>query len=312
VSGVAADRQNPVRPTHAFLEVAALELGHRSQQDVPDRMAAERAAGLGRGIGRRAGEAVLEDLADEVLRVGQRRQAAPDVADRRDPELLAQDAGRAAVVGDRHDRGEVARVLLEAAQDRGLAGAAADDDDARPAGERLPLVDQLDEAAPAPGRQERGGQGADRAIRPEHEQPEPDDADDQTAERIRQELERDRVEDGSGHASRLDVAGHLADDVGRPERQHEQTRERDEEPALDPDPGGQPAPEVRRGQPLALDRSSGVGAHASGRMRDRIRGVPALALGHVRSSSRWKMAIGPKSCSRSQSARASVNAIERW
>ena len=63
------------------------------------------------------------------------------------PSCVAQDAGRAAVVGDRDDRGQVARVLLEAAQDRRLAGPAADHDDPRAAGERLPLVDQLDEPA---------------------------------------------------------------------------------------------------------------------------------------------------------------------
>ena len=57
----------------------------------------------------------------------------------------------------------------------------------------------------------------------------------------------------------------------------EQTREDDEEPALDPDAGGQPAPEV-----------------------------------HARSSSRWKTATGPKSCSRSQPASSSAMTIERW
>ena len=50
-----------------------------------------------------------------------------------------------------------------------------------------------------------------------------------------------------------------------------------EEPALDPDAGGQPAPEV-----------------------------------HVRSSSRWKTATGPKSCSRSHAATSSATTIERW
>ena len=71
--------------------------------------------------------------------------AVADVADRRDPELLAELAGRAPVVGHRDDRGQVARVLLEAAQQRRQAGPATDRHDPRPAGEEALLVDDLDE-----------------------------------------------------------------------------------------------------------------------------------------------------------------------
>ena len=160
---LATDRQHAVREADGLLEVAALDLGHRREQDVADGMPAERAAVLRARIGRRAGEAMLEHLAHERLVVGEGREAAPDVADRRDRQLVAQHARRSAVVGDRDDRGQVARVLLEAAQERRLAGPAADDDDARPAGERLPLVDQLDQPA-ALRRDERVGQRADRPV----------------------------------------------------------------------------------------------------------------------------------------------------
>ena len=61
------------------------------------------------------------------------------------PELLAQLARRAAVVGDGHDRGDVAGHLLEAAQQRRQAGAAADGDDARTARQRALLVHELHE-----------------------------------------------------------------------------------------------------------------------------------------------------------------------
>ena len=81
----------------------------------------------------------------------------------------------------------------------------------------------------------------------------------------------------AGEPGRLEVAGDLAQEVGERDRQQQEPGEDDEEPALDPDAGRQPAPEV-----------------------------------HVRSSSRWKTATGPKSCSRSQVASSSAMTIERW
>ena len=105
--------------------------------------------GLGASSGR---EAVLEQARHRRLGVRQRRDAVADVAHRRDAQLLAQLARRAAVVGDRHDRRDVAGHLLEAAQQRRQAGAAADGHDARPARERALLVHELDERlACAPG-----------------------------------------------------------------------------------------------------------------------------------------------------------------
>ena len=75
----------------------------------------------------------------------------------------------------------------------------------------------------------------------------------------------------------VEVPGDLAQEVGERDGQQQQAGEDDEQPALDPDARGQPAPEV-----------------------------------HVRSSSRWKTATGPKSCSRSQAASSSAITIERW
>ena len=74
------------------------------------------------------------------------------------PSSLAQHAGRAAVVGDGDDRGQVAGVLLEAAQQRRQAGPAADRHDPRPAGEEPLLVDELDERLVRVGQPERLGQ----------------------------------------------------------------------------------------------------------------------------------------------------------
>ena len=62
----------------------------------------------------------------------------------------------------------------------------------------------------------------------------------------------------AGQAGRLEVAGDLAQEMGERDGEQQQPGEDDDEPALDPDAGRQPAPEV-----------------------------------HVRSSSRWKTATGP-------------------
>ena len=130
-----------------------------------------------------SGEAVLEDLAHQRLRVGQGDDAVADVADRRDPELLAQDARRAAVVGDGHDRGQVAGVLLQPAQQRRQPGPAADRDDPRAAGEEPLLVDQLDQRLVRVGRAERVGQDVDRPIDAERDERDADGRGDEPAQR---------------------------------------------------------------------------------------------------------------------------------
>ena len=80
-----------------------------------------------------------------------------------------------------------------------------------------------------------------------------------------------------GQAARLEVPADLAQEVRERQGQHRRPANVTSEPALDPDPGREPASQV-----------------------------------HVRSSSRWKTATGPKSCSRSQAASSSPMTIERW
>ena len=99
----------------------------------------------------------------------------------------------------------------------------------------------------------------------------------EAAERVRQELERERVDDGAERPAGRQVARRLAEHVGEGQGEEQQPEEDDEQPALDPDPGRQPAPQV-----------------------------------HARSSSRWKTATGPKSRSRSHVASSSAMTIERW
>jgi hypothetical protein len=117
-----ADGEDPVELADALLEVAALDRRHRGEQQVAD------------GVPRQARvaprspirEAVLEELAHQRLGIGEgamqlRRSPTGGIA-----ELLAQHAGRPAVVGDRDDAVRLLGDLLEAAQQRRQAGAAAD------------------------------------------------------------------------------------------------------------------------------------------------------------------------------------------
>ena len=226
----------------------------------------------------RVGEAVLEDLAHQRLGVGQGRDAVADVADRRDAELGPQHARRAAVVGDGHDRGQVAGVLLEAAQQRRQPGPATDGHDPRPARQEALLVDELDQRLLGIGRSERIGQDArPRDTTPKTTSATPTEPATNPRSANGRNWRVSRSMSDAGQAGRLEVAGDLAQEVRERDRQQQQPGEDDEEPALDPDAGRQPAPEV-----------------------------------HVRSSSRWKTATGPRSCSRSQAASSSAMTIERW
>ena len=96
---LAAHGQHPVRLAHRLLEVAG-DRGHGGDEEVAEGVVVEARA-------RR--EAVLHELGHERLGIGQRGDAVADVPGRHDAELLAQPAAAAAVVGHRHDGGDVAR-----------------------------------------------------------------------------------------------------------------------------------------------------------------------------------------------------------
>ena len=97
-------------------------------------------------------EAVLEELGEEMLILGESDEAVADVAGREHVEIFAKTSGGAAVIGDGDDGGEVADEAreglavfaggdesaegwgdeaLKAAQERGEAGSAADGDDTK-------------------------------------------------------------------------------------------------------------------------------------------------------------------------------------
>ena len=98
------------------------EVSDGSQHQVSERVA-DMATALG------AGETVLDHAGGQpVLIGGHRHQAVPDVARRKDPELLAQLARRAAIVGHRDDGRGVEAEIEQAVDDGRQARAAADGD----------------------------------------------------------------------------------------------------------------------------------------------------------------------------------------
>ncbi len=282
----AAHREDAVHLAHRLLEVAVLELHQRGEEQVADRVPAEAGARL--RVPRRddvlaarrarpgTREPVLEQAAHERLGVRERDDAVADVAHGRDAQLLAQHAGRAAVVRDGHDRGEVRGVLLEPAEERRQARPAAQRHDPRAAREEPLLVDDLDHRLVAVPQGERVDQRPHEAVGTDEEQRRAERAEDQPAELVRERLEGERVEDLAQQVLGRQRRRQLAQDVRDAEHEDEQPDEREEEPPLDADPDGQPA-----------------------------------ALVH-RSSSRWNTATDPKSRSRSQVASSSEMTIERW
>ena len=113
-------RQHPAvgaeQPAHPVerADVVAHQLPQRDDQQVADDVALHLAV---------AGEAVLDDLgpgAAPLVVAAQRGERHPQVARGQHAELAAQPARRAAVVGDRHDGGQVVdgEVVVEAAQRR--------------------------------------------------------------------------------------------------------------------------------------------------------------------------------------------------
>ena len=154
---LAADGEDPVHQPDAVLEVAALDRGHRRDQQVPERVPGE-PAGLLRPAsrGKRYWRTSLISGSASARATMQLRMSPTGGM----PSSLAQDAGRAAVVGDGDDRGQVAGVLLEAAQQRRQPRPATDRHDPRPAREEALLVDELDQRLLGVGRPERLGQDA--------------------------------------------------------------------------------------------------------------------------------------------------------
>ena len=129
-------REHLSRFAERLLEVSR-HVRHRHDEKVPEGVAVEGALL----------EAMVEELLHQRLGVGECDQALAEVTGREDSILVAQPDRRAAVVGNRHDRGEIGRVGLQAAEQRAESGAAPDRDDARPASAKPECVDDLDNAS---------------------------------------------------------------------------------------------------------------------------------------------------------------------
>ena len=166
---LAAHGEDAVDPPDALLEVAALDRGHRREQQVADGVAGETRSLAGRRVvasatGKRYWSSSFISGSASARAAMQLRMSPTGGI----PSSVAQDAGRAAVVGDGDDRGQVARVFLEPAQQGRQPGPAADRHDPRAAGEEPLLVDDLDERLVgvrrrAAGRSGRASPGTPRA-----------------------------------------------------------------------------------------------------------------------------------------------------
>ena len=138
----------------------------------------------------------MEQPRHRRLGVGQRLDAIADVAHGRHAHPRAQLAGRTAVVGHGHDRGDVAGQLLEPAQEHRQARATADGHDVRAPGAHATLVEHLHQRllADLVGLDQHA-QDAPPAVA-EKDQTDQDQAGDANLER--QELQGEDVDGGIG------------------------------------------------------------------------------------------------------------------
>ena len=154
---LAADREDPVHPPDAVLEVAALDArSSRRSAGCRPRARPARRLGLDRPLGRLPGKryrrsSLISGSASARAAMQLRMSPTGGI-----PSSCPQDARGPAVVGDRDDRGEIARVLLEPAQERRQPGPAADRHDPRAARQEPLLVDDLDERLVGLGRRAAG------------------------------------------------------------------------------------------------------------------------------------------------------------
>ena len=115
----ALHRQDTPGLSHGFFETAG-HVGQGGQQQVAQGMTFQPGA---------AAEAVLEDLSDQRLVIGQCRQAVADVARWQDAGRAAQFTGRTALIGHGDDGGQVASLGLQTPQQGGQSMPAPQGDD---------------------------------------------------------------------------------------------------------------------------------------------------------------------------------------
>jgi len=94
-----ADRQDVRRTLERLLEVAVGLLDEGRDQEVADRVTAQR-TGL-------VLEPMLEQIGHQFFCIGEGNETVAHVAGRNDPHLLHEAPAAAAVVGHGHDRGDV-------------------------------------------------------------------------------------------------------------------------------------------------------------------------------------------------------------
>ena len=217
------DGQDLRRLAQGRLDIAR-DLRHRCDEEVAEGVAGKLALAF---------EAILEELLHQRLGIGQRDETVAQVARRDDAEVLAQPAGRAAVIGDRHDSRDVRGRSLDAAQEHGEAVAAANDGDVRPLAEAALLVDDVDEALRIIRQEHRDDRADDEARRDQHKPDAHDDDRDACQRRERVIVaalpEVDRAED------RLldDIEVLVVEDECEPEADEHDADREEQQPSLE-------------------------------------------------------------------------------
>src|SRR5216684_1916935 len=137
----AADGEHFAADADRFREIAG-NVRERGEKKIAEVVTGEAATRV---------EAILEQAAEKSFILRKSHHAVADIAGREDAVLAAQATGTAAVIGDRDDGGEIGdgafrsgllagtqdHEFLEAAEERGKAGAASKSNDAEAAGKRL-------------------------------------------------------------------------------------------------------------------------------------------------------------------------------
>ena len=195
-------------------------------------------------------ESVLKELFHQRLRIGERNETIAQIARRDDAELRAQPPRGTPVVRDGHDCRDVARQLLDAAQEHGQAMPAADDRNRRTAAETCLLVDEIDKARRCPLRHQRRNDGADDVARRHEHECAAEECDKPSHNRreavVIAALPRiDKAEDSLLDAVDVFV---VEDECGS-EPDTECSDREDKEPAFEPHAGVEPFYEMHRYQP---------------------------------------------------------------
>ena len=222
-------RKTRLSPLDAFVQ-SALDVLQGCEQKIPQAVPPNLAALL---------EPVVDQSRHQSFGIGQRGQAASNVARRDQAHIPTKPAGTAAVVGNRHDGREIGSVLLEAAEQYAHTRAAADSDRSRAAAQPPAVIEDFGHVLTrrdddAENRLEQ----PKRAQRRNHHSHHPNA---QFPPGVRYELQRNRVDDRAGGLRHVHRSIDESQEHGERKRRQDSAKE---------DKGDVPLDAYSQGQPL--------------------------------------------------------------